>query len=184
MIKKRKLIRNTLILVLLLLIAASFSTASFTPLSAHKRSERTANYGPSTIIKSQKIKGGMLYLCKYDKWFSLNTVKRGFLGLWYAGNQVHGGENDIKNAINYSWGISSIKDNYRLGKFYGIVNDPNIKSVKLVLNMKDEMKTFEQNELYDNMFLFTWDGDLVNFQAAKITGLDKDSNIIFEKTLP
>lgn len=184
MIKKQKLIRNTLILVLLLLISTSFLGASFTPLSAHKRSERTANYGPSTIIKSQKIKGGMLYLCKYDKWFSLNTVKRGFLGLWYAGDQVHGSENDIKNAINYSWGISSIKDNYRLGKFYGIVNDPNIKSVKLALDVNDEMKIFEQKELYDSMFLFTLEGDVVNFQAAKITGLDKDSNIIFEKALP
>lgn len=184
MTKKQKLIRNLFILILLVLFVVNLSTASFTPLSAHKRSERTANYGPSTIIKFQRIKGGMLYLCKYDKWYSLNTVRRGILGLWFPGDQVHGKENDIKNPMNYSWGFSGTSNNYMISKFFGIVNDPNIKSVKLTVSIAGEEKTFEQKELYDNMFLFIWEGKEVYFDVGRLMGLDKDSNIIFEKTLP
>jgi hypothetical protein len=181
--KKKKLIRNLIILFLLVIIAASFSTASITSLAAHKRSERTANYGPSIIIKSQSIKGGRVYLCKYDKWFSLNTVKRSSIGLWYAGDQVHGMENDTKVPIVYSWGVSTMGQ-YRQARFFGIVNNPDIKSVKLDLKLNGELKTLEQKELYDSMFLFIWEEGETGFQAVKITGLDKNSGVIYEKVLP
>jgi hypothetical protein len=181
--KKRKLIRNLFILLLMVIIVASFSAASLTPLSAHKRSERTGNYGPSIVVKSQSIKGGRLYLCKYDKWFSLNTVKRGFLGLWYAGDQVHGMENDTKLPISYSWGMNTI-GKYRQAKFFGIVNNPDIKSIKLEVKINGQLKILEQKELYDNIFMFTWEDGEKLFEFVKITGLDKNSDVIYEKAMP
>lgn len=181
--KGQKLIRSLFILMLLLLLFGHYSTASLTPLTAHKRSERSINYGPSTIIKSQRIKGGMLYLCKYDKWYSLDTVKRRFLWLWYPEDMNLGKENNINNPIEYSWGEISISSNYKLGKFYGIVNDPNINTVRLELNVNGKMEIFEQKELNNNMFLFTWDGGITSYDG-KIMGLDKNSNIIYEKQLP
>lgn len=183
MTKGQKLIINLIILILLLLLFGHYSTASLTPLTAHKRSERSINYGPSTIIKSQRVKGGMLYLCKYDKWYSLDAVKRGFLWLWYPGDMSLGKENNINNPIEYSWEASSISNNCILGKFYGIVNDPNIKTVRLELNVNGKMEIFEQKELDNNMFLFTWEGGITSYDG-KIMGFDKNSNTIYEKPLP
>jgi hypothetical protein len=179
MSKKRKLARNLFMLVLLILIAGSLSTGSLTSLAAHKRSERTAHYGPSTIIKSQKIKGGMLYLCKYDKWFSLNTVRRGFLGLWYAGGGVHGAENDFKTPIDYTWMTTKTSGDYKIALLYGVVNAPSIKSVKLVMILNGQEEAFEQKEFYDDMFFFTWDKDPLNVNLVSLTGMDENSNIVF-----
>lgn len=183
MTKGQKLIRNLFILLLLILIADHITGASLTPLSAHKRSERTANYGPSTIIKSQKVKDGMFYLCKYDKWYSLNTVRRGFLGLWFAGDSVSGKENDLTKPLDYSYTTTSLENNHMLGRYYGIVNNPNIKSIKFEIILNGELKTFEQKELYDNMFLFVWDEVVKDCKPVSLIGLDKDSNIVFEEAL-
>lgn len=183
MTKRQKLIRNLIILILLILFIGNISSASLTPLSAHKKSERSANYGPSTIIKSQSIKGGILYLCKYDKWYSLNAVKRGFLWLWYPANPLMK-ENNINDSIDFTWSYSNITGNLDVGRFFGIVNDPNIKSVRLDIKLNGKMKTFEQNELYDNMFLFIWEEELISSGAIKLTGFDKNSKIIYEKTYP
>lgn len=181
--KKWKIIRSLFILSLLLLVINNFIGASLTPLSAHKRSERTANYGPSTIIRTKKINGGMLYLCKYDKWFSLSTVKRGFLGLWYAGDMVLGDENNLQKAINFSLGTRDTWGNYRLGIFYGIINEPSVKTVKFEIILNGKLKTFEQSELYDNMFLFTWDEDTTTYRPINVIGLDKDSKVVFKEGL-
>jgi hypothetical protein len=184
MTKKQKLIRNLLILILLFFWVNAHIGASFTPLGAHRRSERSANYGPSMVVKTQKVKGGMLLLCKYDRWFSLNTVNKGPLWLWYAGNQVHGQENDIKEQIKVSYGNEVTDHNVEYWQFYGIVNNPAIKSVRLEIKVTGEPKIFEQKELYDNMFLFVWDEDVKNFETMKIMGLDKDSKVVYEKALP
>lgn len=183
--KRKDLKRNLFILLMLFLFLGSFSNTSLTPLAAHKKSERTANYGPSTIAKVQRIKGGMLYLCKYDKWYSLSAVVKDFFWLWHPGDQVLGTENNLKNPINYNLGYSTRTSNHTVGQFYGIVNDSNIKSVKLELNLSGQMKIFEQEELYDNMFLFIWENNIqMKYMSAKIIGYDKDSNIIYKGTYP
>ena len=61
------------------------SYANFSPMEAHKQSERTSYYGPSEIIKEIDLDGYKIYLCRYKEWFSANTViKRGFM--WYPGS--------------------------------------------------------------------------------------------------
>jgi hypothetical protein len=184
MIKKKKLIRNIILLSVIILIIASFSYASLTPLQAHRRSERTANYGPSVIIKSQSMKGQMFYLCKYDKWYSLDTVKRGFLGLWYAGDQVLGKENDAKEALDYAWSGNSSDKNHMIYKFYGEINDKKIKAVTLELEYNGQTKSLEQKKLYDNMFMFIWEEDnSYKYIMKAIKGYDNNSNLIFQKAL-
>jgi hypothetical protein len=42
----------------------------------------------------------------------------------------------------------------------------------------------EQKELYDNMFMFTWEDGEKLFEFVKITALDKNNAVIYEKTMP
>lgn len=182
MTERQKVIRNLIILILLFLVIGSLSSGSFTPLSAHRKSEKSRNYGPSTIVKSQKFKGGMLYLCKYDKWYTLEVVRREFLWLWHP-RDIGCRENNITNPIDFDFGYTSTTGNNNMGRFYGIVNDPNIKSARLDIKMDGQIKTIEQKELYDNMFLFIWD-NTTSFESIKFTGFASNSNIIYEKTVP
>lgn len=185
MTKRQKIIRNLIILILLFLVISSITGASLTPLMAHRRSERSGHYGPSRIIASQRINGIVLYLCKYDKWYSLDTIRRGFLWLWYPGDHYFRKKPDINTPIDFDFGYTSTTDNNNLGRFYGIVNDPDIKSVKLEVKLTNgQMKTFEQRKLYDNMFLFILDQGTIGYKSVKITGFDRGSNIIYEKTFP
>lgn len=183
MIKKRKLARNLIFLTMLIFVYIILTGASLTPLAAHRRLERSENYGPSNIVKTQKIEGCVLYLCKYDKWFSLDTVKRGSLLLWYGNNIFVAEENT--EPINFTASRSFVYSYYAVQNVYGIVNDPNIKSVKLeIKHLHDPIfKTLEQNELYDNnMFWFVLDKSLSNYMLLKLTGLDKDGKVIYERT--
>jgi hypothetical protein len=178
---KRKLIMNLSILAFLLLITPTLLDASLTPLSAFRRSEKASNYGPSTIVKVQKLDRGMLYLCNYDKWYSANVVIKGSSGLfWYPFTGVYGVENDLNDPINYVWDSD---DYFLIKRSFGIVNDPKIKSVRLVIMMEGETKNIDQ-ELYDNMFLFVWEKELAGYREVRIMGLDKNSNIVYEKELP
>ncbi|HOJ08996.1 MAG TPA: hypothetical protein PK733_00175 [Clostridiales bacterium] len=180
MSKKHKLIRNTGILLTLLFIHFMFSSASLTALSAHKKSEKTANYGPSKVIQTQNFKYGKLFLCKYDKWFSCNTVKKGCLGMWYPGNQVHGKENDVSRSIDYYWHGSTYRDDYMLWMLYGVVNDNRIISVKMEAELHGEKKILEYPQLYDNMFLFTWNSKETDYKIKRLIGFDKNLNAIYE----
>lgn len=168
--RKKKLARN--IVILLILFAITFSRGIYlTPMAAHKASERSIHYGPSKVVHIEDFEGGKLFLGKYDKWFSCNTINRTMLLFWRFGNQVTGGEIDITKPLNFSY--SSSHDTF---KFYGIINDKNIDKVEV--HLKDG-SIYSQREFYDDMFLFTWDwGD--EFRFSGIKAYDALGNVIYE----
>lgn len=180
MTKKAKLIRNLFVLLVLILIIKTFSFGSFTALSAFKKGERAANYGPSRIVKTIELDGKVLYLSKYDKWYSLSTVRKGFLGLWYPDYGFHGVLYNEDAPIELIRSTSE-SSNHVSGIFHGIVNDPNIKSVKCTIKIDDRIKELEQKELYENLILLTVDEAGTNFEIVNIVGLDKDSKVIYEE---
>lgn len=174
MISKRTLMKRIIILVVLLLIFVKGLGMNFTSIGAHKLSERTGHYGPSEIVHIEDFEGGKLFLCKYDKWFSCNTVNRSFLFFWRYGNQVHGTENDLSKPLSYSYGYSS--ENYR---YYGIINDKSIAKIEIILRNEDKLSV---EEFHDDMFLINWkapaDDRSFNFKGLK--AYDQEGNIIFE----
>jgi len=70
----KKVIRNLIILVLLFILYMMWAGLYLTPLLANEHSERSAHYGPSEVIHIENFDGGKYILCKYDRWFSCNTV--------------------------------------------------------------------------------------------------------------
>jgi hypothetical protein len=184
MTKTQKLIKNLSILVLLGILFFMFNTASPTALIAHQKSEKSANYGPSTIIAEKDFEFGKLFLCKYDKWFSCNTVIKRFGGLvWYPGNQVYGNINDTSLPINYFWHGSRYRKDYMLWMVYGVVNDKNITSIKLEVELDGQTISLKHPQLYNDMFLFTWNSYETDYKPLRLIGLNSNSEIIYEKEL-
>lgn len=170
MIRKKKIVKNVVILIVLSIL--SFNRGIYlTPIAAHKASERSIHYGPSKVIHIEDFDGGKYILCKYDKWISCNTVNRSLFFFWSFGNQVTGIEVDKEKPLNFTWSLSNDGS-----KVYGIINDKNINRVEL--NLEDGT-TFSQTEFYDDdMFLFTWEGE------AGISGVkayDSQGNILFDE---
>ena len=101
--RKKKVMRNIITSFILFIIFVKGTGLYFTPLGAHRDSERTAHYGQSEIVHIEDFKKGKYILGRYDKWFSCNTVNRSLLFFWRFGNQVHGSENDLSQPLSYSW---------------------------------------------------------------------------------
>lgn len=169
--RKKKLIRNIIALIILLIIFVKSSGLYFTPLGAHRDSERTAHYGPSEIIHIEDYEKGKYILCKYDKWFSCNTVNKKLFFFWHFGNQVHGIENDLSQPLSYYWVGEG-----NFYKVYGIINDKRIKKVEVVLNNGD---TLVQENFYDDMFLIHWVANDSKYYS-KVRAYDEDGNMVFE----
>ncbi|SHE75100.1 hypothetical protein SAMN02745784_01669 [Tissierella praeacuta DSM 18095] len=169
----KKIIKNTIILVILFFIFLKSSGLYLIPLSAHKASERSAHYGPSEVVHIEDFDKGKYILCKYDRWFSCNTINKTLFFFWRIGNQVYGRESDLSKAVSYTWSMSG--DYY---KAYGIINDNRIKKIEVTLENGDILI---QDGFYEDMFLVTWkspNDSIIDF--AGIRAYDEDSNIIFE----
>ncbi len=173
--RKKKLIRNIITILILFIIFVKGSGLYFTPLGAHRDSERSAHYGPSEIVHIEDFEKGKYIMCRYDKWFSCNTVNRRLLFFWRFGNQVHGWEKDVTIPLNYSWDRDG-----SFSKAFGIINDKNIKKVEVVL---DNGTTIYQEDFYENMFLITWKSDNIT-DFSGIRAYDGEGNIVFEKIYP
>jgi len=170
--RKKKLIRNIIALIILLIIFVKGSGLYFTPLGAHRDSERTAHYGPSEIVHIEDFRKGKYILCRYDKWFSCNTVNRTLFFFWRFGNQVHGMENDLSEPLSYSWDGEG-----NFYKAYGIINDKNINKVELILSNGDRLA---QEDFYGDMFLIPWQADGPR-SFSGIIAYDKNGDIIYER---
>lgn len=183
MIKKKKLLRNIVIILTVFCIIVVFYPASASPITALRREERAENYGPSVIIKTEKFNNQCWYLCKYDKWYSIDTVERGALGLWYSGTIINGYDLNSE-PVEYREAFGA-GDNGNKHVLFGRVNDRRIKSVKFELQFNNKKtKIVEQNNLYDNLFLIFWDGYGNFIDSIKdIQGLDENSKVVFEKKL-
>jgi len=142
-----------------------------TPLLANEHSERSAHYGPSEVIHIENFDGGKYILCKYDRWFSCNTVNRRLLFFWGSESQPTVFENDKTQKIAYTWYMTN--QEY---KAFGIINDDNI--CKIVITLEDG-SIFTQTDLYDNLFLFTWKSNGNSKSFHSISGYDIDNNVIF-----
>ncbi len=173
MIKRRKLIKNILITMVLYIVLIKANGLYFTPLGAHKDSEKTAHYGPSEIVHIEDFKKGKYILGRYGKWFSCNTVNKVLFIHWRHGNQVHGFENDLDKPLSYNWAYGS-----GFYKAFGIINDVAISRIEIILDNGDR---FQQEDFYDNMFLIHWyDQENRDYNIDGIRAYDKDENIVFE----
>ncbi|WP_366923087.1 hypothetical protein MFMK1_003579 [Metallumcola ferriviriculae] len=174
MSRRKKVIRNFIILGILFVIFLNRSGLYLTPLSAHEHSERSIHYGPSEVVHIEDFDGGKYILGKYDKWVSANTVNRTLFFFWRFGSQPIGFENDKSKAVDYTW--SSSYENYKL---YGIVNDDKVKKVEIILNSGE---SFAQKDFYDDLFLFTWQSKgNENMYFKSIRGYDSENKVIFEE---
>ncbi|WP_242831257.1 hypothetical protein [Desulfitobacterium dehalogenans] len=122
------------------------------PLSAHENSERSIHYGPSKVVHMEDFDKGKYILGKYDRWVSCNTVRKELLFFWSFGNNPIGFENDPTEIIDYTIDGFHDDDHYDF-KLYGIVNDPRIKKVEIILR---DGKVLTQTEFYGDLFLITW----------------------------
>ncbi len=168
-----KTIINIILIVILLIIYLALSGLRLTPVQAHKASERSIHYGPSEIVKIFDYGDYQHLLCKYDKWVSCNTVQRQFFFFWSAGSQTTGFENDVNKPIDYSYQFSN-----KIAMVYGVVNDDRITKVELYT---EDGKSYVQEELYDDLFYFTWEFiDWEEIRMEKIVGYDKNGDIVAE----
>ncbi len=179
MSRRNKVLRNLLILAVLIPLAVSRSGLYLSPLSAHRSSERSIHYGPSTVVHVQDFDQGRYYLCKYDKWISCDTIRRAFLFFWRFGNQVTGVENDPEKPVCWTW---DSRDTHC--KAYGILHDNQVKKIELTL---DDGSVLTQSDFYDDMFLLTWadekrkgERNPHGRQVRDIKGYDSGGLVVYE----
>jgi len=172
--RKRLIVRNTVIILILFILFLNRTGLYLTPMSAHEHSERSIHYGPSKVVHVEDFEKGKHILGKYDKWISCNTVDKEFLFFWGFGNQVIGIENDKSKSIDFTWGASN-----EYYKCYGIRNDVNVNKVEVTL---DNGAVYSTTVFYEDLFLITWiSSEDDEFYISNIKGYDLDNNIIFEE---
>lgn len=174
MSRRKKIFCNIFIIIILSLFIMSRLGIHFTPLSAHRSSEREIHYGPSEVIHIENFENSKYILGKYDKWVSCNTVNRTLFFFWTAGNQPMGFENDKSKKVSCTWSSS-----YNNIKTYGIVNDEDVKKIE-VLYSDGEVLT--QTDFYEDLFLIIWKSkEKKNVFIKAIRGYDASGNIVFEE---
>lgn len=177
MSRRKKVIRNFIILGVLLFITFRGIGIYLTPIAAHEYSERRAYYGPSEVVHVEDYEEGKLILSKYDRWISCSEVYRVLFFFWMAGHNALGFENDKTKAIN--WQLDGTNSYYT---FYGIINDDKVKKVQLILN---NGQTYSETEFHDNLFLFIWKAvkriGYEKWLPSSVRGYDENNNVIFEE---
>lgn len=172
--RNRKLLRNMIFLVLILLLFMNRTGLYFTPISAHESSERNLHYGPSQVVHVEDFDGDKYFLCKYDKWISCNRVERRLFILWSHGQSPFGRENDLTQKMDYEWGN---RENNSV--VWGIRNDKSITKVELLLDDGNKLST---TEFYDDMFLLTWKSKEVEIYGfTKVSGYNSVGELIYEE---
>lgn len=139
--KKKAILLNLLVIVLVLTVFLAVEGAGLTAAAAHKKQERTINYGPSQTVAVIPKGGTRFFLAKFEEYYSCDAVKRGLFGLWYgsrAGN-VWGMENNKDKAVNYH--IAGDRDQQKNAvdrlSVYGIINQENVASLEIEVLIQD-----------------------------------------------
>ena len=171
-----KTVRNIILIVVLITLFLALTGLRLTPTQAHRASENGIHYGPSEIIKIFDHGDYQHLLCKYDKWISCNTVNKYLFFFWSAGSQPIGFENDKNKDIDYS---GSFSNNRNL--IYGAVNNIDITKVELYIS---EENILSQDNLYDQLFYFTWESEGSEWGIMKIIGYNSNGEIIYETRQP
>lgn len=173
MSRTKKIIRNCLIILVFILIFFNYSGMYLTPISAHEFSEKSIHYGPSKIKHIEDYDKGEYLLCQYDKWVSCDNINRTLFFFWSMGGpSVTGFENNKSEAVDFSWCST-----YNYYRFYGIVNAPNVKKIKLILNNGNVLT---QTNFYDGLFLITWHSEET---PEVVDGYDINGKIIYTKKI-
>ncbi len=173
MSRSKKVIRNTLIIIILAFFLMSWLGLSFTPSAAYKKAERGSNYGPSKIVHIEKYKNNKFILGKYDRWISCNNVKRAILLFWAAESTPITVENDKNKALCYTWSYYQ-----PILKVFGAINDKGIKKVEITLS---DGTIVSQTEFNDDLFLLIYDTkDMGSIYLEAIRGYDMENNIVFD----
>ncbi len=173
-----KTIRNLIFICILLAVFLATTGLRLTPTQAHINSERSLHYGPSELVKIYDYGNYQQLLCTYDKWVSCSTVKRELLFFWGIGG-FNVFENDKTKEIDYSYSWSKNENNS--GIVYGISNNPSITKIELYTS---DGIIFTQDELYDNLFYFSWQCDYSDFGVEKILGYNENDNLVSEIIFP
>ena len=157
---------------------------SFSALEAHQKSEKSYHYGPSEILEVIDIPKGKIFLCKYDKWFSADTIIKGIIK-WYPGSGVGGYPIQESQGISSIWSGSRISEDYFLYKGYGYVSNPDITTVTLEVEwIKEdgtENKVLEYKLKDHRGFIFYWNDNETKYKPKTLRGLGVNGNILYEK---
>lgn len=174
--RKRKIVRNLVILAGLLLLLNYIGVLYFSPTAAHEASERTIHYGPSTVVHTEEFDEGKYFLCKYDKWISCNTVNRYLIFYWQIGSQATGFENDKSEIIDF---IGSMRGGN--SKIYGSINDNRVQKIQIAMF---DGTILEETEFYDGLFLITWDDSLPeDILGHYIKAYDENGQLLYQKEI-
>lgn len=177
MTRKKKTLRNTIIIILLSFILLRNANLYLSPLSAHKAFEKSNHYGPSEVVHIEDFLGdkykGKYILSKYDKYISCIRVDRKFFIFWRIRNQTPGIKNYLPESVLFLGGGSGEHNN-----IWGIVNDDRIKKIE-VINKSGEV--FTETKFYDDMFLITWESENGRLGwYEEIKGYDGEGKLIYE----
>lgn len=169
----RKIIRNVIILIILSLVFFRVSWLFFSPLSAHKHSERSLHYGPSKIVHIENLGGSKYILGDYGKWVSCDVVNRMLYFFWRFGSPSIAIRNPNQKVEIYSLGATG-----KYHTIFGGINDIKIKKIEIALA---NGKMISKTKFYDNLFLLTWkDTNRTNVFYKAVKGYDSNGIMIYE----
>lgn len=143
--RRKKLIQNLLILIIIIPLFLNRSGLYISATSAHKASERSIHYGPSNIKHIENLGNRKLFLCEYDQWLSCNTINRTLGVFWSFGDQPVGFKNNLNEAIDFTW-----QGSHNVYIVYGKINNPAVDYIQLVT----KSETITIRTFYDDMFLY------------------------------
>lgn len=157
---------------------------SFSSEKAHSKSEKGINYGPSENINKIAIGNSKLFFSKFGNYISADIAEKRNLMWIPLGNPNILAINNKEN-INYSYFESNLKNDYALMCIFGIINDSNIKEVKLIVKdtMSNTLKSLDFKIFNGKYLLLYWNEKLFNYSLVKIQCFDSNKKNVYEKNL-
>jgi len=171
--RKKKLLRNILIITVISLLVYSSRSFYMSPMAAHMAAERNFHYGPSDIIHVEDFSGGKYFLGKYDRWISCSTIEKVWGPFWRSGGHTFGVEVETDKPLTYTWSFSWASPKYQT-EVFGILHDQSID--KVVVHLMDGT-VLTQNKFYEDMFLLHWDGQV---EFDQIIAYDSSGTAVFQ----
>lgn len=184
--RKKRIIINLLILMFLCVCVFGIQgEIRFTPFESHKLAERKSYYGPSKIINTINHGDEVIYVSEYDKWNSIDIAKRNKFRLWRQKNFpniLEKKNNEPFTAQFFYERLSEEKSKMYEWIIWGVINDENIKDVKLISKCNGKLETFEENNMKDGTFVFFLESNNEYYEDSDliVVGLDSDKNTIYK----
>lgn len=181
-----------ILLLLFLMYRENFpNMGALSPEQAHRQSESSMHYGPSTIVRKVTVpfdKDQVIFLATYKEWFSADSVNKKWNG-WFAGGGVAGVPIERDKGLTFSWeGTSTGKrtEGLMMYKLYGYVSDASITEVELLMKDEETSKPVSMREKLtdDHMFLFLGESKNSRIGWQTLRGFDKDGKVVYEHVFP